>query len=109
MDELRLLLKENLNSEFICAVLSGSRDGGRASGISKIKVRPLLKKGRLLFQLETFKGSQAFHENLEASEAAERLRGHMENMRQMQLETTGFSYTILVRSEERRVGKECGS
>lgn len=96
MDELRLLLKENLNSEFICAVLSGSRDGGRASGISKIKVRPLLKKGRLLFQLETFKGSQAFHENLEASEAAERLRGHMENMRQMQLETTGFSYTILV-------------
>ena len=96
MDELRLLLKENLNSELICAVLSGPRDGGRASGISKIKVRPLLKKGRLLFQLETFKGSQAFHENLEASEAAERLRGHMENMRQMQLETTGFSYTILV-------------
>ncbi len=96
MNELRSLLKENLNSELICAVLSGPRDGGRASGISKIKVRPLLKKGRLLFQLEMFKGSQAFHENLEASEAAERLLGHMGNMRQMQLETTGFSYTVLV-------------
>lgn len=89
-------MEENLNSDFICAVLSGPRGSKKLSGISKVKVRPLLKKGRLLFQLEIFKGNQAFHENLEAAEAAQRLLEHMESMRQMQFETTGVCYTVLV-------------
>lgn len=89
-------MEENLNSDFIYAVLSGPRGSKRLSGISKVRVRPLLKKGRLLFQLEIFKGNQAFHENLEAAEAAQRLLEHMESMRQMQLETTGACYTVLV-------------
>lgn len=35
----------------------------KKDGTEKIKVRPLLKKGELLFQVESFRGKQAFHEN----------------------------------------------
>lgn len=93
MSELRILLHENLNSEFISAVLSNPRDREKAS---KIKVRPLLNKGRLVFQIETFRNNQAFHENLSDGEALERLLEHMQNMRQMQLETKSCSCAVLV-------------
>ena len=93
MDELRILLQENLNTEFISAVLSNPR---KKDGTEKIKVRPLLKKGELLFQVESFRGKQAFHENLLAAGACRALLGHMENMRQMQMETTESRYTVLV-------------
>lgn len=49
MDELRLLLQENLNNEFISAILSNPRNKEEAA---KVKVRPLLHKGGLVFQIE---------------------------------------------------------
>ena len=93
MDELRVLLQENLNTEFLSAVLSNPRI---KDGTEKVKVRPLLKKGTLFFQVETFRNRQAFHENLTASQACEALARQMENMKQMQLETQKNLYTVLV-------------
>ena len=93
MDELRILLQENLNTEFVSAVLSNPR---RKDEAEKVRVRPLLKKGVLLFQIETFRNHQAFHENLPAAEACGELMRHMENMRQLQMETMEKSYTVLV-------------
>ena len=93
MDELRILLQENLNTEFVSAVLSNPR---RKDEAEKVRVRPLLKKGVLLFQIETFRNHQAFHENLPAAEAYGELMRHMENMRQLQMETIEKSYTVLV-------------
>lgn len=93
MDELRILLQENLNTEFVSAVLSNPR---RKDEAEKVRVRPLLKKGVLLFQIETFRNHQAFHENLPAAEACGELMQHMENMRQLQMETMEKSYTVLV-------------
>ena len=93
MEELRTLLKDNLNKEFLSAVLSNPRDKEMAS---KVKVRPLLHKDQLVFQVETFKNNQAFHENLDAGRAAERLFEHMQNMKQMQFETAKFAYSVLI-------------
>lgn len=93
MEELRTLLKDNLNKEFLSAVLSNPRDKEMAS---KVKVRPLLQKDQLVFQVETFKNNQAFHENLDAGRAAERLFEHMQNMKQMQFETAKFAYSVLI-------------
>ncbi len=93
MDELRILLQENLNTEFVSAVLSNPR---RKDETEKVRVRPLLKKGGLIFQIEAFRNRQAFHENLPAAEACRELLRHMENMRQLQLETTEKLYTVLV-------------
>lgn len=93
MDELRKLLQENLNIDFISATLSNPRN---KDAIQKVKVRPILKKDTLLFQLESFQNNQAFHENMEVEKACEKLLEHMENMKQMQLDTQGCSYSALI-------------
>ena len=93
MEELRTLLKDNLNKEFIAAVLSNPRDKELAT---KVKVRPLLHKDQLIFQVETFRNNQAFHENLNAEEAVERLYEHMQNMKQMQFETSKSVFSVLI-------------
>ena len=93
MNELRELLQDNLNIEFISAVLSNPRDKDK---ITKVRVRPLLKKEQLVFQIETFCNNQAFHRNAPSGEACEILLGYLENMRQMQLTTTRYLYTVLV-------------
>ncbi|MCI8941147.1 MAG: SAM-dependent methyltransferase [Dorea sp.] len=93
MENLRRLLQENLNIDFVSAILSGPRG---KDGILKVKVRPLLKKDTLLFQLEIFRGNQAFHKNLAAEEAAEEMFLIMKEMKQLQVETKKQTCTALV-------------
>lgn len=93
MNELRQLLQENLNIELISAILSNPRN---KDGATKVKVRPLMKNEKLLFQLEVFQNNQAFHKNAEAGEAVSLILEHMENMKQMQLETRHDLYIVLI-------------
>lgn len=93
MENLRTLLKEQMNIDFMSAVLSGPRT---KDGTAKVKVRPLMKKDTLFFQLEIFRGNQAFHKNLESEAAAEEVLRFMQEMRQMQMDTRAASYTVLV-------------
>ena len=93
MNELSKLLQENLNIEFISATLSNPKN---KDGVQKVKVRAILKKDVLYFQLESFRNNQAFHENVEEKKVCEILLKYMENMRQMQMETQRAAYTILV-------------
>ncbi len=102
-----------MNEEFLSAVLSNPRSKG---GISKVKVRPVSCKGAAGFQLEIFRNNQAFHENLDAHGAYERLVSYMEELRQLQMETCRESYTVLVskkgkitvRRKKRTLPKERG-
>ena len=93
MENLRVLLQENLNIDFVSAILSSPRE---KDGIMKVKVRPLLKKDTLFFQLEIFRGNQAFHKNLEADAATEEILKLMGGMKQLQMETKQFCCTALV-------------
>ena len=93
MQEVKQLLAQSLNTDFITATLSNPKD---KDGVKKVKVRPLLKKDTLLFQCEAHKNNQVFHDNCEATEAAEILAEYMENFRQMQLETKQYRATVLV-------------
>lgn len=93
MEELRQLLKEVLNIDFIQAILSNPRS---KEGILKVKVRPVEMKGNLLFQCESFTKTQVFHENLTAEAAVERLEEYMLEFRQMQMFTREKDYTVLV-------------
>ena len=93
MEELKQLLEECLNIDFLGATISNPKEKG---GITKIKVRPLLKKGDLIFQCELFKNNQAFHENHELANACEAILGYMEGFKQMQLETKKVRATVLV-------------
>ena len=93
MEEISRLLTEILNIDFIRAVISNPRN---KTGIIKIKVRPLEKKGELFFQLESFTRTQAFHENLSGTDACRRLTEYMEQFGQMQIETVQEECTVLV-------------
>ena len=111
MDEILRLLTEILNIDFIRGIISNPRD---KTGIIKIKVRPLKKKGKLLFQIESFTKTQAFHENLTVEDACRKIAGYMERFGQMQFETVREEGTVLVSKKgkvtvrRRRRQKETG-
>lgn len=93
MNELKNILEQNLNDNFISAVLSNPRDEKLSA---KVKVRPVLMKDIRVYQMETFRGNQAFHENLSADEACEKMLEAMENMKQMQLVTADAEFSVLI-------------
>ncbi|MDD6446030.1 MAG: SAM-dependent methyltransferase [Lachnospiraceae bacterium] len=93
MEELCQLFKAVLNIDFIQAILSNPRS---KEGILKVKVRPVEVKGKLLFQCESFTKTQAFHENLAAEAAVERLLEYMQEFKQMQITTREMDYTVLI-------------
>lgn len=93
MNELKNILEQNLNDNFISAVLSNPRDEKLSA---KVKVRPVLMKDTRVYQMETFRGNQAFHENLSADEACEKMLEAMENMKQMQLVTVDAEFSVLI-------------
>ncbi len=93
MQEIRALLERVINEKFIAATLSNPRE---KDSITKVKVRPVLKRGELLFQCEVFRNKQVFHENLEASKMIEQMLKYMKDMKQMQVETKDIRATVLV-------------
>ena len=93
MEDIIKLLDRVLNIDFIRAVLSNPRD---KEGIIKVKVRPLEKRGNLLFQFEAFTAKQAFHRNLEKEDAKAQFAEYAEQFRQMQIETVSDIYTVLI-------------
>ena len=74
MEELRKLLEKYMNQDLERLILSSPRKGREEQ---KVRLRPVLLKGRLKFQAEIFKGPQAFHENMSREEAVERVLGWM--------------------------------
>ena len=93
MEEIRNILEESLHIDFIQATISNPKTKG---GVTKIKVRPVMVKGELLFQCETFENNQAFHKNYKREDAVLYLAEIMERFKQMQLETKQNQYTVLV-------------
>ena len=93
MEEIRVLSDTVLNRDFIRAVISNPR---QKEGIIKVKVRPLEKQRHLVFQFEAFTAKQAFHSNLDKREAVEKFMEYADQFRQIQIETTGEEYTVLI-------------
>lgn len=93
MEGIIALFDRVLNIDFIRAVISGPRG---KDGVIKVKVRPMEKKGRLLFQFESFTEKQAFHCNLEKEKAKKLFLEYMDQFRQMQIETVSEEYTVLI-------------
>lgn len=93
MQEIKALLEQSLNIDFVGATLSNPKE---KNGVTKVKVRPILKQDVLLFQCEAHKNNQVFHENHEADKAVGVLADYMNQFKQMQLETKTFRYTVLI-------------
>lgn len=54
------------------------------------------QKGELLFQLESFTKTQAFHKNLTVEETKDELAKLLEEFRQVQVETVSEDITVLI-------------
>lgn len=94
MKEIQDLFCQALNRDLIQMTLSGTVDPARAE---KVKVRPVLIRGELLFQETLYRGTQVFHANFDRSELVDRLDGYMGNLfRQAQVSCALFEATALV-------------
>lgn len=87
-------IQEFLNEQLNQIVLSNSR---RKEEVSKVKVRPLLFRGNLMFQAEELKGRKAFHKNMDKQELNQYLCDALENtFRQMEVTSVLGTMQVLV-------------
>ena len=94
MERLKNILEEQLNTELSRIIISNPR---RAALAQKVKIRPVLLKDQLNFQVTEYKGKQVFHENLEKQTTIVYIIEQMEKFfGQMVLESAAKTVNVLV-------------
>ena len=94
MTTLNELLSQILNKDLVQIILSNSQDKEFAA---KVKVRPVLIKGELLFQETLYRGNQVFHENYDAATMAARVEKlSTETFHQGEFQGGKLNATVLV-------------
>lgn len=94
MDRLKNILEEQLDGELSQIIISNPK---RAALAQKIKIRPVLLKEQLNFQVTEYKGRQVFHENMEKQAAIDFIIKQMEGFfGQLALESTKKTVHVLV-------------
>ena len=95
MERLRDFLTEYANENLDHIVISRPRD--KKNPVSRIKVRPVLLKGQLMFQETSFDGPKALHSNHDKASLTERIMTLMkEDYVQIEFTGEGISATGLV-------------
>ena len=94
MEQLKKVLNDGINENLYQIILSNPR---KAGNVEKIKVRPVLVKGKVEFQETSYIGTKVFHENFSKENLIERiLTALTENFKQGELENKEFCATVLV-------------
>ena len=93
MEELRALIQESLTGELYQMTAGGPR---KKDGDVRLRVRPVMLRDRLLFQLESFRENQVFHRNLTEEEAGEAVLEAMADFRQLSVKTRRFEAEAMV-------------
>ena len=62
MIEVRTLCEEQIGKELYQIIISNPKN---TTDISKVKIRPIMLKNSIVFQVTEYKGTQVFHENYE--------------------------------------------
>lgn len=107
MDEIKELLQQILNADLIQIILSNTRDEARGS---KVKIRPVLIKGRLLFQETLYRGTQVFHENFEAEQMESRVEAYLQDLfKQGEIKSACGEAVILVSKKGKMTIRKKGS
>ena len=94
MMTLKELLSQILNKDLVQIILSNSQNKEFAA---KVKVRPVLIKGELLFQETLYRGTQVFHENYDGEAMVVRVETLLtETFRQGEFQGGNMNATVLV-------------
>ena len=93
-EQLEKLLRETVDEGLYQIILSNPRD---KNGAFKIKIRPVMVKGRLLFQQTTYEGKQVFHENLDQAAVIRHIEVVLErDFKQCEVAHQGCRAVVLV-------------
>ncbi len=94
MERLNNILEEQLNDCLVQIIVSNPR---RAALSQKVKIRPVLLKESLNFQVTEYRGKQVFHENLEKEAVISYVMEQMQNFfGQLELQSTTKTVNVLV-------------
>lgn len=103
----RELLEETVNGGLYQIVLSNARDREKAF---KVKIRPVMLRGALMFQETVYQGTKVFHENYRDQEILPRIGNYLlSNFKQCEIEHTNRKAVILVSKKGRmtvRTGRQ---
>ena len=88
------VLEEALTIDLLDIIISNPV---KKEGITKIKIRPILLQGNLLFQVEQFEGKQVFHSNDTREVIMEKAEVWLgEEFKQMEVKTKSCQYIVLI-------------
>lgn len=106
MEELRMALDLLLSEGLSEIIISNPR---QKEGTVKVKIRPVLLKEQLMFQVTRFRGKQVFHENLDREQAKEEIEALLtEDFRQLEGENRGKKLLVLVSKKGKMTVKWTG-
>ena len=93
MDFLINKINDHLDEQLIKITISNPR---KAEEIKKYSIRPVLVKEQLLFQSAAYTKTQVFHENLNRTQLADKLKVILPLYKQVQMQTTDGELTALI-------------
>ena len=92
--ELQKLLQDEIREGLYRITISGPRGD---SEVSKVRIRPVEIKGKLLFQCQETVGTKEFHKNMTKDDVITRISDWMNGtFKQMQLESDICTASVLV-------------
>ena len=94
LQQVKELLLNEIDENLGRLIISNPREKGN---ITKVKLRPVLIKNRLMFQQTAYVGNQVFHENFEKDAAVEKTMKYLtEDFRQCEIESSLGKTVILI-------------
>lgn len=95
MDRLKKILADNLSEEL--KSITASRPRNKDNPVKKMKVRPIMLKKELYFQLTSYRGTQVIHENLKKEMLIDVLFNILsEDYAQLDMETENMTAAALI-------------
>lgn len=100
-EQLKALLQDTVDSGLYQIILSNPKNKGEALPF-KVKIRPVLVKGRLSFQETVYQGTKVFHENYESVVMIDRIEERlMQDFRQCEVEHKTCRAVVLISKKGR--------
>lgn len=94
MIEVRTLCEEQIGKELYQIIISNPKN---TTDISKVKIRPIMLKNSIVFQVTEYKGTQVFHENYEKASLIDKIEEYLkDNFKQMELTAAYMQATVLI-------------
>ena len=104
MTEIRELCEEYVCKDLYQIIISNPQ---KNSEISKVKIRPIMLKETLFFQVTETRGAQVFHENYDKRQVIDRIVKYLEdNFKQMELTCTTMQIIVLISKKGKVTSKK---